>query len=102
MIHRYSFPSEAKAISLVALLMPKTEDLKGEVAEPHLTDLSILEECEGVVVWGFEDKYTYNPTTKLSVLTEKGLTFNMDVYWATEAPLAWKLYEIFPKTPSHF
>ena len=68
MIHRYSFLTEKIALSLVELMMPKTVIAGETPTKTYLTDLSILDSCEGVVVWGFENKYTYNSTTKVSTL----------------------------------
>ena len=101
-MNRYSFLNEAQAISLVEAMMPKTADLKGVVPKTFLTDLAILDSVDGIVVLGFEDKYTYDVQTKLSVLVEKGLSYNINIYFNTIPPKEWDEFEIFPKTPSHF
>ena len=95
MIHRYSFPTESKAKEFLTKLIPIN-------SKAEWNQLTVTELTDGVVVLGFEDKYTYDVQTKLSVLAEKGLTYNINIYWNSKPPLAWKPFEVFPLTPSHF
>ena len=88
MIKRYSFTTEEKAKELITTL---------ELEEGQTTSDLI----EGIVIWGFEDKYEYNEETEEQILISKGETFDVDIYWKLEIPTIWDEFEINPKTPSH-
>lgn len=88
MIKRYSIPTKQKAKELIALLSD----------EPNPT---ITETTHAIVCLGFQDKYIFNEETQESELIEKGLTYDVDVFWKDEPNESWNEFEITPATPNH-
>jgi len=88
MIKKYSFPTEVKAKELIALLSD----------EPNPT---VTETTHGIVILGFQYKYSFNEETQESVLIEKGTTFDVDIFWKDLPNESWLEYEVNPSTPNH-
>lgn len=87
-MRRYSFLTEKLATDLIAKLNLEQGQTTSEL-------------IAGIMVWGFEDKYSFDEQTKESVLIEKGTSFNVDVVWKDTPPIEWNKYEVKPLTPSH-
>ena len=83
MIKKYSFPTEVKAKELIALLSD----------EPNPT---VTETTHGIVILGFQDKYDIEGN-----LIEKGLSYDVDIFWKDLPNEDWTEYEVNPATPNH-
>jgi hypothetical protein len=92
---RYSFKDEEQAKNLILNLISYEEENIPDFKKVRVTDST-----HGIVVLGFQDKYTYNEKKREMVLVKKATTFDVDVMWKSENK-KWAKYEVKPLTPNH-
>jgi len=94
MIKQYSIPTEAIASELILALAHKENELP-------FNKITATETTHGIVILGFQYKYSFNEETQESVLIEKGTTFDVDIFWKDLPNESWLEYEVNPSTPNH-
>ena len=93
---KYAFSTEEIAKGMILSLADASEERE----TLNFREIRRTETTKGIVCLGFQDKTEIDEESGEFVITEEGLTFNVDVSWKTVSE-DWSEYEIFPETSNH-